>query len=242
MIRPPAPPPTDEEERECVNSERRFLSLGMGVGSVALMLDMLDDGIDFEAVWVDHGCDWPETRAYADYLEAQGYKFTRLIPDVKGWHNLYEYCIDNKIVPMKQIRWCTGEFKSRPFDKYTGKNCTQYLGITYDERHRAKHKVYKGKAFRYPLVEKHLNRMDAVKIILAHDLDPPPRSNCWFCPFQTKEEVVRLYLTHPDLYDKMKALEATSCRPGRQLFEKPIKSFVPEGCECIESYSDEALQ
>ena len=146
-------------------SNPNILSLGMGVGSVALLLDMLDDGIEFEAVWVNHGGDWPETQAYSDYLESKGYKFKRLIPEHKGFTNLYDFCMAKKIVPLKQIRWCTTEFKIKPLNQYAGKPCTFYLGITNDERHRAKYEVFKGRQYRYPLVKKKISRLGAIKII-----------------------------------------------------------------------------
>lgn len=209
---------------------KNYLSLGMGVGSVALMFDMIDDGLDFEAVWVDHGCDWPETRSYADYLESKGYKFKRLIPEHKGFTNIYDFCMAKKIVPLKQIRWCTAEFKIKPFNKYVGTPCIVYLGITNDEKHRAKYDVSNGRQNRYPLIEKKISRHDAVKLIERHGMNIPQRSTCWFCPFQSKDDIRRLYLTHPELYQKMKTLESSCCRPGYYLFEQSLKSFVPEGC------------
>ena len=218
------------------NRGRNFLSLGMGIGSVALMLDMFDDDIDFEAVWVDHGCDWPETIAYADYLREQGVIFTTLIPNVRGWSNLYDYCMDHKIVPLKQFRWCTKDFKISTMNRYFGKPCDVFLGITSDEKHRAKHDVYQGRNYHYPLVDKGIDRLGAIKIIKKHGLEVPPRSNCWFCPFQTKKEILRLYLTHPELYQKMKELEKNSCRPGYWLYEKPLTAFIPENCNNIETF------
>lgn len=50
---------------------KNYLSFGGGVNSVAMYLIMLDDGMipgdstnGFEAVYVDHGGDWPETLEY----------------------------------------------------------------------------------------------------------------------------------------------------------------------------------
>ena len=58
-----------ETARQVLNAgTRRYLSFGGGVNSTALMLWLLDQGIDFEAVYADHGCDWPETRAYVAML------------------------------------------------------------------------------------------------------------------------------------------------------------------------------
>lgn len=40
---------------------KRYLSYGGGVNSTALLLLMHDEGLDFEAVFVDHGTDYPQT-------------------------------------------------------------------------------------------------------------------------------------------------------------------------------------
>ena len=47
-----------------------YLSMGFGVNSVALFLLMERLGMDFEAVFVDHGGDYPETYEYAKYFIA----------------------------------------------------------------------------------------------------------------------------------------------------------------------------
>ena len=45
---------------------KNYLSFGGGVNSVALYLHMLASGVKFEAIFVDHGADWPETYAYVN--------------------------------------------------------------------------------------------------------------------------------------------------------------------------------
>lgn len=57
-----------------------YLSMGFGVNSVALYLLMEKLNMEFEAVFVDHGGDWPETYEYADYFIATGRPVTILQP------------------------------------------------------------------------------------------------------------------------------------------------------------------
>ena len=66
-----------------------YLSYGAGVVSEALRLWLLENEYDFEAVWVDHGCDWPETIEFAYKIP----NLTILKPDVEGFDNLYNYCL-----------------------------------------------------------------------------------------------------------------------------------------------------
>ena len=60
-----------------------YLSFGGGVNSVAMYLYALDEGWDFEAVFVDHGTDWPETYEYVEMFKKM-YPVTVLRPDVTG--------------------------------------------------------------------------------------------------------------------------------------------------------------
>jgi 3'-phosphoadenosine 5'-phosphosulfate sulfotransferase (PAPS reductase)/FAD synthetase len=58
-----------------------YLSFGAGVNSTALMLYLLDRGVDFEAVFVNHGTDYPETYEYVQYLKDNGYRITVIKPN-----------------------------------------------------------------------------------------------------------------------------------------------------------------
>ena len=51
-----------------------YLSYGGGVNSTALLLLVEDWGWDVDIVYVDHACDWPETREYVDNLIRAGHK------------------------------------------------------------------------------------------------------------------------------------------------------------------------
>jgi len=73
---------------------KEYLSFGAGVNSVALLLLLQDQGREFESVFSDHRCEYPETYEYLDYLKDLGFEITRLDPKVswKGkWNSLYDY-------------------------------------------------------------------------------------------------------------------------------------------------------
>jgi len=186
---------------------KTYLSFGGGVNSVAMMLLMLDEGWEFEAVFVDHGCDWPETYSYLEMLLDKGYKITILKPNVEGESNLYKFCWDREIIPSRMLRWCTDKFKLRTLHAYMEKPCFCCLGFDVDEAHRATIFNWKGQENRFPLIEKNITRRDCMDFIQICGLPLPVKSGCWFCPYQGVKDYRRLRMNYPDLYCQAKALE-----------------------------------
>ena len=98
---------------------RNYLSFGGGVNSVAMHLYLLEHGKehgigDFEAVFVDHGTDWPETYEYLnmfqDRLKKRGHKpVTVLKPSVRigkginaaDFDDVYKYAHEAKTFPSR---------------------------------------------------------------------------------------------------------------------------------------------
>lgn len=168
---------------------RNYLSYGGGVNSSALLLLLHDEGVEFEAVYVDHGCDWPETREYVDML-SQRYPITILKAQVYSrkvdaiFDNLYDYSMAVGRFPDRKIRWCTSRFKSRVLEKYQQSPAFVFIGIDAGESHRAKISSKNGFEYRWPLIEREIDRNGCIEIIKAHGLPVPIKSGCWFCPFQ----------------------------------------------------------
>ena len=197
---------------------KKYLSFGGGVNSVAMMLMLLDQKEDFEAIFVDHGTDWPETYEYFDmfqaWLKEHGHKLiTVLKPSFlakKGtdpWENLYDYSYFRKMVPSSFRRWCTVEFKLKPIFKYVETPCFMLIGIDFGEIKRAKISTEGGIENRYPLVEYEIDRDECKEIIKKHRLPIPIKSGCYICPFQKKSQWVELRHKHPDLFCKAQKLE-----------------------------------
>lgn len=189
---------------------RKYLSYGGGVNSTAMLLLLLDKGWEFESVYVDHGCDWPETREYVRML-ADRYPITILKPSVnyKGeiFDNIYDWGFIQGILPSRLHRWCTQRFKVQPLMDYAETPCFQFIGIDTTEAHRAKFSCNMGVENRFPLLEYGIDRKGCIDIIKAHDLPVPIKSGCYFCPFQTVGQWRKLRKVHPDLFCKAKKLE-----------------------------------
>lgn len=214
---------------------KNYLSFGGGVNSVAMMLLLLDEGVEFEAVYVWMP-DWPETHEYLLMLEEKGYPITVIFPSEtfknEKISNLYEYAWKLKMFPRRFPRWCTTKFKIKPLHKYFQKPCFVLLGIDAGESHRARLASDKGMENRYPLIERGITRADCVEIIKAHGLPIPQKSGCFICPFQRVAQVKEMRRKHPDMFCRLVALEErnnTRLRKGNYYsMGKPIQQIINE--------------
>ncbi len=192
---------------------KNYLSFGGGVNSVALYLLMESLGMEFEAIFVDHGGDVPETYDYMKYFIGTGRPVTILNPEIykknkdRSYSNLFDYCWDFEMVPSMLARWCTAEFKIVPVNKYIKKPCFMHLGIDAGESKRARLNVEKGVESRWLLIEHDIDRDGCKKMILTAGLIVPPKSGCWFCPYQRKAQWIKLRRNHPALFCKAQKLE-----------------------------------
>jgi len=178
---------------------KNYLSLGFGVNSVAAYLI---GGFD-EAVFIDTGCEYPETYEYIKMFTKK-YPVTIIKPD---YGNLYGYCWKYKMVPATFPRWCTVHFKIKPFANYADKPCFKLLAFSTDEAKRAKLSVDDEIEHRFPLLEHEISREGCKEIIKNHGLPVPHRSKCYICPFQTISEWKELRMIHPNLFCKTEQLE-----------------------------------
>lgn len=205
-----------------------FLSFGGGVNSVALHIMLCEQGIEFESVFADHGSDHPKTYEYVkcfnEECEKRGWIQVTIIEGVykdKSMDkalNLYDYCIEKQIMPSMMFRWCTEKFKIKPVHDYInskledGEECELLIGIASDESHRANApkqppKWMRNKIFKYPFVEQEIDRKGNKCIIQTNGFKIPPKSGCYYCPFQKVSELKRLYKNDPELYEKATSLE-----------------------------------
>jgi 3'-phosphoadenosine 5'-phosphosulfate sulfotransferase (PAPS reductase)/FAD synthetase len=185
--------------------EKRYLSFGGGVNSVALGLWLIDHGIEAEWVFANHHGDLPETYAYVEMLQSKGYPIT-----VLDTGDIYESYWRRRIIPMRPVRWCTADFKVLPLNKYFEPPCTVYIGIDAGEQQRVD-KILAGcrdgEVKEFPLVDAGMDRAACVEYITAHGLPVPPKSGCYFCPHQRVGQIRQLRTQHKDLFDKALALE-----------------------------------
>lgn len=105
-------------------------------------------------------------------------------------------------------RQCTGDFKIGVVAKWLREHgatksdpATVGLGISTDELHRARTSsriAYE--LLEYPLLAKRLSRSDCVRLIQEAGLPLPPKSACWFCPFQNDAQWRQLKHDSPELF------------------------------------------
>lgn len=204
---------------------RTYLSFGGGVNSTALMLLLLDRGEEFEAVYADHGCDWPDTAQYVEMLQRKGYQIT-VLETRRGGLPLYQYYWKYRIIPMRAFRHCTDHFKSRPIDAYVETPCVMYLGIAADEAGRAaRYGTKEGQDWQFPLLDERLDRSACEQIIRKHELAVPIKSGCFVCPFQTARQWKKLRREEPDLFCKAVALEERATQRRAEKGKAPITLF-----------------
>lgn len=222
---------------------KRYLSFGAGVNSTALMLLLLDEGVEFEAVFVDTGCEWPETYDHLDRMLREGYEFTWLKPIVQGENNLYDYLMKYKTITSVNFRFCTSKFKTRPFYRYVEKPCTVYIGYDFEERRRRYLKQRKNIKLETPLISRHIGRNMCGDIIRDHGLPIPPKSGCWLCPFQKIAQWKRLRDEYPILFKMAMDLEEINPRGWTFLEGMRLSSIWQENTldRYLEGYSQEAV-
>ena len=211
---------------------KNYLSFGGGVNSVAMYLYLLDEGWYFEAIFVDHGTDWPETYEYVDMFKKK-YPLTILKPQRNGYKalshqifdSLYDFSYAKKMFPSRVQRWCTSDFKRAVLDKYQKTPCFVFIGFDWGERHRAVIYSDKGREFRYPLIEAEIDRNDCKQIIKRHGLSIPIKSGCFICPYQRVGQLRELRKKHPDLFCKLEQLENRNNEERKRLGKEPHYSF-----------------
>jgi len=177
-----------------------------------MLLMLLDTKeYEFEAVFVDTGCEYPETYEYVEMVNRDIYPI-KIIDSGATHHgrNLLLHCIRLNIVPVVMRRWCTADFKIGPLHKYFEKPCYVDIGIALEEKHRQRVSIKPGIEHCYPLIENGIDREGCKRIIASHGLPIPRKSGCWICPMMRMSEVRALYNDYPCFYEQLKALEDAS--------------------------------
>jgi hypothetical protein len=211
-----------------------ILSYGGGVNTTALMIYLVENKLPFdEAVFADTGGELPQTydnvKMAEKYLEKRGIKFTT-VKSKSG--TLYGTCKRRKVIPSQIWRWSTRDYKVTPIHAYYRSlhaHVYEYMGIAYDEIERVKPSKEPYITSLFPLVEKKLGRKDCVNLIQLSGLEIPPKSGCFFCPFNTTERWREIYQNNHDLFIKAMRLEEQSKHfPDQKLYRQTLRVLKDE--------------
>lgn len=212
-----------------------FVSFGGGVDSWALYFLLLSKGlrpmIDFFPIYVDHGGDLPESRAYNYRMIDKGYPLLVARPNVEGFRNIFDYYWHKQIIPFFSGKSCNAKWKIAPIERVMRQLAIdldpqqdhgffQLLGFNADEGYREVRSrdrfESQGITSLYPLIEEGLGRKACKELIKDHGVPVPPKSACFFCGAQSPEEWRYLRRQHPDLFYSVQLLEERSNARRRQ--------------------------
>lgn len=102
----------------------------------------------------------------------------------------------------RKSAFCSGEWKRDVVYRFLRskgvQRCRQWLGISWEERHRARSSSRKWAALEYPLVDRHITRDGCLRLAEAAGLPPPPKSSCWCCPHRGDKQWRLLRDRYPD--------------------------------------------
>lgn len=204
----------------------RVLSLGAGVQSTTLAL-MIEHGeiepIDF-AVFADTKHETQDTYEHLDFLVKKCKSFKiKIVSAGDLLKDTFEKIIhvpfhtkDTETNKGSLIRrQCTNNYKIKPvyqeIRKHLGlkkgernkiKKVDLIMGISLDEITRMTVNSVKWINNVYPLIEKKIDREQCKKWLKVNNYSTPPRSACYFCPYNSKSRWLDLKNNYPSYFDK----------------------------------------
>ena len=239
---------------------KTYLSFGGGVQTTALLILGYRGKVKFdEVIFADTGAERPDTYRYIDryvrpLCSEMQIPFTvvtmdRKITDARSGedmrvNSLRDYCRLTRRTPSTYNRWCTGYSKIAPIRSYIkemqakrvySKPATSLIGISTDERHRAKGKDGRWKQPHYtefmndyPLLKLGISRRGCHDIIREFGWSEPSKSGCYFCPFQSGKEWQKLYIENEELFwDAVEIEEESTGFPKYHLYHRmPLRRLA----------------
>lgn len=186
------------------------LSYGGGVQSTAMIELVLDGELsrpDF-VVFADTGSEMPHTYELVEIMKEKCDKADLPFVTVKADKPLHESYIEKSGLPVVGIRSCTNKWKIEPINRFMRSKvgmgrrkilATTWIGITTDERKRARPSENQWTSRRYPLLEKDMSRSDCEYYLEKKGI-VAKKSGCFLCPYQHAQQWAKLKREHPDLF------------------------------------------
>jgi len=227
--------------------ERHLLALSGGKDSAALAVYMREKypHLPMEYVFIDSGCELPETEEYLDRIQASlSIKIIRIGGASFNDRRDFEWWLKEKnyYLPSPNKRWCTDVLKLSPYAKWLAEECNEqivysYVGLRADEkRERLGYVTANDKLIqKHPFIEDGLAYDDIRSILEDSGIGFPAyyswrsRSGCYFCFYQTKREWLGLYDNHPDLFWKAEKMEKMDIKTGKKFTwceDMPLSELV----------------
>ena len=208
-------------------------SVSFGKDSLAMLIMIVEKGLPLDlVVFYDTGVEFDSIYRIRDkalgMIEVYGVEYIELKPKRPFLHSMLEKPVqkrDGTIV--NGYSWCGGlcrwgtKEKTSAIDRQC-KGHMQYIGIAYDELHRAK--LDKNKL--YPLIDWKLTEKDCLQICRKSgfswtengiDLyDVLDRVSCWCCSNKNLKELENYYRFLPEYWERLKELQSQTSRPMKK--------------------------
>jgi len=212
------------------------VSFGGGTNSTAMIVGMHQRGIPIDLIiFADTGGEKPHTYEFIDVLNA--WLKDNSLPEitiVKTSYTLEHHCLKYEELPsvVYGSGQCAVRHKMKPQEKFCnnnpqckavwkrGERVNKYVGYDAGEQRRInnnqeKYDADKKYAHHFPLIEWGWSREDCISAIESAGLSLPGKSSCFYCPNNRKEEIVKLWQNHPDLFDRCVAMEHNARKTKR---------------------------
>jgi len=237
----------------------RWFSFGGGVQSVACLVLQAQGRVNYDGFIFANVGDDSENPDTLDYLRdvarpfaaKHGVRFEQVAKAQTLYANLVAENRSIKI-PMRLSngapgnRGCTGEWKIRRIMswhlKHSGASKANPvivgIGFSTDEWQRIKDSPDPRQVNEYPLIDLRLSRTDCRKVIADAGLPVPPKSSCWFCPYQRLTAWQRLKRDKPGLFARACALEMRIQEKRRTLCKDAVWLYRP-GIRLVDAVGDQ---
>ena len=191
---------------------RLAVSFSGGKDSLVVLHQLLQKDPNILVIFVDTTISIPENVEYVKNLADEWGFDLRIYKPPKDF---FTKLLEKRIWPRKNTRWCYTELKMRAFQKALRELGLDgfYTGLRREEsiRRRDRPIKYWNVKARYWLVNPIIDwsSRDVEVYIKKHDLPLNPcyrfygTTGCWYCPFLTKEKVMRIALRPPELMERL---------------------------------------
>ena len=202
-----------------------YLSYGGGVQSTALLLMMIEGLIEKADIvyFADTGSETPSTYSTIEKMkkrcEDASIEFQIVYGSPEQFEegvSLHEYYMKKEKaphLPMIKNPQCTWKFKIAPIRRAVRKKIKELgldktpkpwakcmLGITTDEKRRARKSDIKYVAHQFPLIEMDLSRRQCEEYLQKFNDLNVSKSGCFCCPYMSVKGFNKLRIEEPDLF------------------------------------------
>lgn len=203
----------------------KVVSAGGGTQSTAIVLMCIKGVLPKPdvVIFADTGSEMPSTyktiETLSELCKETGIEFvTVTMGDYdKKYSVLYEDYIEQEILPTIGNSSCTVNYKIRPIRKYLREHQDEtgpkpwsemWIGITNDEKRRARESDVAWVVNKFPLIELDMSREDCISWIEENYPElKVEKSGCFHCHFNTSNHWVNLKKNYSHLFDIAKEME-----------------------------------